>query len=241
MGLELVEFSMDIEERFGIKFTEETELDATVSSITDYVYQQLQSKDKRICYSSYCFYKLRSIVCETTDINKRKIRPSTHINSVIPYIEEKRLCRAVLGGIGKLAIGFPGKKFIPCIIGTLYLFLFLTTLLIFIISIIENIIAGIAVILFAIVLFLIIGFIDRIFLTNLVFPNIRLSDHFQTFGDVAKKMESNLTAKDVENISPNYTRTQILDILKHMLADNYGVKYEDMTETTDLVKDLNMG
>lgn len=98
MGLDLVEFVMAVEERFGIAIPDEDACKLeTVGNVYDYVLSkvQIEEPNNKVCLSSNAFYRLRRALMETSGLQRSEIRPGTLLADLTGKDRRRALWTAV--------------------------------------------------------------------------------------------------------------------------------------------------
>jgi len=89
MGLDLVELVIDVETAFGISIpNEDASKIITVGQLYDYIIANLPAQETKRCLSAAAFYQFRRALTDQFDVDRREVRPSTLIGSIVP--ERKR-------------------------------------------------------------------------------------------------------------------------------------------------------
>ena len=85
MGLDLVEFAMDVEKAFHFRFPDEdlAEL-ATPRLLIDYLVRNLPTAADHVCPSQRVFYRLRSALAHQLECPRSALRPDTSLLALIP-------------------------------------------------------------------------------------------------------------------------------------------------------------
>lgn len=90
MGLDFVEFIMEVEERFGISVTsEEIGKIRSVGDLISVIRSRISGAQSAICPCLTQFHRLRRFARETMDNPRLRIRPTTSLQAVLS-IEERR-------------------------------------------------------------------------------------------------------------------------------------------------------
>ena len=88
MGLDSVELVLRVEEEFEISITdEEAGKVRTVGQFYELILSKIQTTSD--CVSSKAFYKIRTSLVEVLGISRNMIRPTTHLEEIIPYVNRK--------------------------------------------------------------------------------------------------------------------------------------------------------
>lgn len=85
MGLDIVEFVMDVEESFGISIPDDTA--ATLSTprkLIDYVYGRVHKSDEARCLTQRAFYAVRHELTSRLNLHPSQLRPNTELRDVLP-------------------------------------------------------------------------------------------------------------------------------------------------------------
>src|SRR5437762_13438344 len=85
VGLDGVEQILAVEDAFQIHIAdEEAGSVSTVGDLHDLVVSKLQWQDSKRCLTSAAFYRTRSGIVDTLGIDRRKIRPATPLEILLP-------------------------------------------------------------------------------------------------------------------------------------------------------------
>jgi len=85
MGLDIVELFMAVEDAFQIHIeNEEAEKAGTVGALHELVIAKLQGQDSKRCLTSAAFYRTRRGIVGALGIDRREIRPSTPLDTILP-------------------------------------------------------------------------------------------------------------------------------------------------------------
>lgn len=85
MGLDSVELVMEVEKAFDIRIPDEqAEKMITVGAMHDWVWNNIEKKQKDKCASQALFYKLRKYCTESFDLPNYSFAPGTLLNDVFP-------------------------------------------------------------------------------------------------------------------------------------------------------------
>lgn len=85
MGLDLVEFTMDIEEAFGVTFSQDdAESIRTPRQLIDYLYAQVRQSDSKVCLTQRAFHRLRKAAQQELGAARSAVRPTTLWVSIVP-------------------------------------------------------------------------------------------------------------------------------------------------------------
>jgi len=85
MGLDIVEFVMAVEERFGMELPDaDMEKIATTRNLSDYICRRIELAPSEYCQTQRAFYRLRRALVELYDLPRNSIRRDTLLESVVP-------------------------------------------------------------------------------------------------------------------------------------------------------------
>lgn len=85
MGLDYVELILAVEDSFQIHIAdEEANTLSTVGDLHKLVVAKLRGQDTKRCLTSAAFYRTRRGIVETLAIDRRKIKPSTPLEAILP-------------------------------------------------------------------------------------------------------------------------------------------------------------
>ena len=90
MGLDIVEFVMEVEEAFALRIPDSVaEKILTPRMLIDYVYSQTIDPRKVGCLSQRAFYAVRRQLCERLDLPRSALRPTTDLLAVLPQLNAR--------------------------------------------------------------------------------------------------------------------------------------------------------
>ncbi|HEV3438778.1 MAG TPA: acyl carrier protein [Gemmata sp.] len=85
MGLDIVEFVMDVEESFGISIPDDVaERITTPRKLIDYIHGRVPHKSTSLCLSQRAFYSIRRALVQRVGLPRSQLRPGTDLLSVLP-------------------------------------------------------------------------------------------------------------------------------------------------------------
>lgn len=92
MGLDIVEFVMEVEETFAIRISDrEAEKILTPRMLINYVYSHAVHPGKVMCLSQRAFYAVRRELCARLALPRRSLRPKTDLLTVLPQQNAEHL------------------------------------------------------------------------------------------------------------------------------------------------------
>ena len=101
MGLDLMVFTMAIEEAFEIRFPDEDMLAITTPrKLIDYVIARVPKANADVCLSQRAFYRLRSSLVGQIGCSHSALRPDTPLLALIPIAERDAIWDRVRQDIG---------------------------------------------------------------------------------------------------------------------------------------------
>ncbi len=96
MGLDYVELILAVEDSFQIHIAdEEANTLSTVGDLHKLVVAKLQGQDTKRCLTSAAFYRTRRGIVETLAIDRRKIKPSTPLEAILPLSIRRKTWREI--------------------------------------------------------------------------------------------------------------------------------------------------
>jgi hypothetical protein len=109
MGLDLVEFTMEIEEAFDFRFPDEDTLGITTPRrLIDYLGQHLPAATDPVCLSQRAFYRLRQALATRLRSPRNAFRPGTPLLPIIPAASRNEIWDEVCTQVGAAsASGWP--------------------------------------------------------------------------------------------------------------------------------------
>ena len=85
MGLDIVEFVMDVEERFGIEIPDKDAQNLTTPRLlVDYILNKVKPGEDRGCLSQREFYRLRRALIGRRWTTRKKLKPETSLEQIVP-------------------------------------------------------------------------------------------------------------------------------------------------------------
>ena len=91
MGLDLVELAMEVEDAFGISIpNEDAEKIITVGQLYHFVVANLPAQETKRCLSAAAFYRFRLALTDQFGADRKAVRPSTLLASLVPERERRR-------------------------------------------------------------------------------------------------------------------------------------------------------
>ena len=92
MGLDTVEIVMEVEDTFGIVFSDEAAPQIrTVGGLHQYILECRRRNEQQGCATARMFRGIRRFLVETGSVPRRAIRPSTHLTSILPPRHRRRV------------------------------------------------------------------------------------------------------------------------------------------------------
>jgi len=92
MGLDIVEFIMEVEESFGVSIPDNAAQELTTPGrVIDYLHAQLPQAASGPCISQRAFYMLRRAIAETADVPRSLIHSNTVVGTILPNEDGRRL------------------------------------------------------------------------------------------------------------------------------------------------------
>lgn len=99
MGLDIVEFVMDVETAFGVELpNDELARIATPRQLMDFVHSRLPRADRVSCLSQQAFYTIRRVITTAYQAPAVRIRPRTPLAEALPGIDH----RIIWSEVGRL-------------------------------------------------------------------------------------------------------------------------------------------
>jgi len=116
MGLDIVEFVMEVEEEFKVSISDrEAERILTVGQLHAWLVDKLRAIPTGRCLSSACFYRLRRTLMALFQIPRHRIRPGTPLDDVIPVDNRRaawvRLNQALNDALPSASVSLPPLAF----------------------------------------------------------------------------------------------------------------------------------
>ena len=232
MGLDTVELVLDIEERFGISLPDEECQDViTVDDCYQLVLPKLNKADQEKCLTSATFYRIRKVIADAIGIDKRTLKPDTPLQKLLP-VDDRRMLWTSIGQ--RLALELPELNRSPgwnrTLIGIPLLNL-IAALVLALMSILE-------IEKFFIIVAL--GFVGTWILSIATESSKK---YFQpeslTLGALTKTVLA-LNVGSLNAEQEGLSKNDVYTILLEIIADNSGVKVEEIEPHHAFIDDLNM-
>lgn len=102
MGLDLVEFFMEVETRFGIDVPDADAAELrTARALIDYLLPRLNARPVAIpCRTQHTFYQLRSAIVDTGTAPREAVVLDARLDALLPTRAARRVFWSRLGGFG---------------------------------------------------------------------------------------------------------------------------------------------
>ena len=101
MGLEVLEFTLAVEEAFNVRFpNEDMPAIKTPRKLVDYLAAHLPLSDSDYCLSQRAFYRLRYFFSARIECQRSEIRPDTSLTGLVRAEEAKSVWEAVRRDMG---------------------------------------------------------------------------------------------------------------------------------------------
>ena len=238
MGLDTVELIMEVEESFGIGIPDaEAERIRTVGELYHYVLAKLRDPIRGTpgCLSAAAFYRLRRQLMSGFRIERRRIRPGSAMDDIIPKSERKAMWQRLGENLGwrlpeLVRPGWVRYAFLG-------LFLAWSATVIYAWDCLTGfaldaagasalaLLAGTAAIAVAV------DQLTRPLATGFPFPDIR--------GLIPMILASNFGTFRINN-PQGWDHHEVWEALKTIIAEQVGVSRDVLTESTSFVNDLGM-
>jgi hypothetical protein len=233
MGLDVVELVMDIEDEFGVDFTDEAaEHCHTVREVALYVYGLIESRplSAEICPSARRFHELRDRIESITPNRADALRPKSQVAEALPRGMRRRLWRTAGFALPRLQLPTWGRVFV----GLAGLGTFIVVGVCFVVGLRIDASASI-VLSGAIAIFLTIA------LYMAMFPARReLPDGINTLADLVRA-SLRVERKDGKWASGRPSFAEVLQRTRELASEQSGVPLEMVKPESNLFKDLEMG
>ncbi|MEN6459348.1 MAG: hypothetical protein ABFC63_10505 [Thermoguttaceae bacterium] len=232
MGLELVELVLDVEDTFGFSIADEdTASLTTVGKLYDYVLAHRFREKQDACLTSIAFYKVRRALMSVLDLPRDAVRVSTDLAAIFPRrrrrtwraIERATGCRLPflrrppwvvrLATVAALGLGFA----VPYSLG------------------LKPLGGGVLVGLLS-------AFASAFplaWVTELL--AVRLPPDVATVGQLAKAIVARNYQPLVAESRQSANDAEVWDTLRRIVAEQFGIRPDQVTRETSFVKDLVAG
>lgn len=123
MGLDDVEFLMDIEEQFSVVIPEDIpwSKDVTLGEIASYV-QGILEKKEELWFPAKAFHAFRQALMDNADIERRHIRPSTPLDEIIPSLWRRFLWKRIQFAMSAQKLKLPELRWagVGCVLAVIF-------------------------------------------------------------------------------------------------------------------------
>jgi acyl carrier protein len=221
MGLDAVDLIISIEDEFQIVISDEEAFKCeTPNLLTDLVYSKLRQSELDACPSMHGFYIVRKILMEQLTIPREKIKPETPLTELINKTNRDLLWKRLLSTLSMgEAIHAPLEK--PRWIKIVILISSLIVFVLFL-SITESAVFAILAAIFN----------SMILNTATLWFQSEFPKNFQTVKDLIR-IVTTLETKV-------WKREQVYNRVKMLVAEQLGLKDEDISPDSHFIKDLGM-
>jgi hypothetical protein len=231
MGLDAVEFVMEVEETFGIKIEDDEAVEIrTVGQFSDFIARKLHGINGHDCPTAKSFYRLRRSLISIFGMARKSVRPSTPLLPLLPLWGRSSLWRRLEKDLS-LRLPPLSNQSGTCIAWAMWLFpiaAFSTSM-----AISHDIFVAFAFALFALVPGVLLGYIFGIlFLPHTLRPKYR------TIGGLARGIVAFNYDKFVPNPPANVESEQVWNQLCELIVKQMGVKRETLHRGTRFVEDI---
>jgi acyl carrier protein len=230
MGLELLELVLNVEDAFGFSIPDEDAVGLnTVGKLHDYILAHRFPKDRNACLSSVTFYQIRRAMMSVLQLPRKDVRVSTELSAVIAK-RRRRVWRALEKATGFRLPQLRRPAWVTAIAALATIALAIATPVCFSLSLLHGAIVS------AIVAAYVVGYL-------LSWLTIPLAFEFQpdctTVGQLATATLARNYRAIVEQTNKNASDAEVWEMLRFIVAEQLGVRLNDITKETDFVKDLN--
>jgi hypothetical protein len=84
MGMDIVEFVMAVEDRFGLRIPNDVAATLTTPRVINYIYGVGPRQQGPQCVTQRCFYAVRRALSERLKLPRSVLRPKTSLRAVLP-------------------------------------------------------------------------------------------------------------------------------------------------------------
>jgi hypothetical protein len=104
MGLELLELTLEAEKVFNVRLKDEEVTECvTPRHFIDLVWSKLAVAKPPTCPSQHAFHQIRQAIVKVLNLPRRRVRPSTPIQDVLPSKSNKRKWRELRQALGPVS------------------------------------------------------------------------------------------------------------------------------------------
>ena len=229
MGLDIVELVLAIEDGFQIHIAdEEASTISTVGELHDLIIAKLKGQEAKLCLTSAAFYRTRRGIVEALGVDRRAIKPSTPLASLLPQNDRRAHWISIQNAMefevpelrhsSATQIAFVSSGVLLALISGFYFHLGL-------------------------------GWLMWLFIAGLVFGGLLLKaspalatefpNHDQTVGDLARDVLAANHAQLAEQVG-GWTKHDTWETLCRLIANQTGVRREAIRPEAGIVGDLGI-
>ncbi len=223
MGLDTVELVMDVEDHFGILLREEeSQKIRTIGDLADVILLRILASSTKTCPTIRVFYETRSLIRESLNSPKLRMRPSTKLIDLIPP-SKRRHCWSSIRCMQPWR--FPGLQMNrPMYVFTLTLIAIVYVIPFTLIPLEMWVISLSSSSLLAIVICVLMNRFRSEFPLN-----------YKTVGDLVRSSVGSIVATKRTNL---ISKELVLADLYPIVANQFGVDLDKLTQGTRFVEDL---
>jgi hypothetical protein len=230
MGLDLIEFVLDVEQSFGISLDgDDVAQIVTVGQFYDLVVRNTSGVRSPNCPTANAFHRLRQSLVSVLGIARNSIRPSMLTLRVLPFWKRRSIWRRLEADIG--------LKMPPLVnqagIGIAWALAIIVPVSFLVVAISTGVFVGFAASLFSLLPAVLLGYIYGI----VILPPVPYPQH-RTIGGLAKGVVAYNYDQFVSPPSATPENDETWDKLCEIIASQLGVKREGLHRETQFVKDL---
>ncbi len=237
MGLDMVELIMEVEETFDITIPDDdaSHILSSVGDLYHYILLKLPATEEGKCASAVAFYGFRRAAMAILGVERRHVRPRAATESIIPKRHRRTLWKRFSEELGWRLPELHRPGWVKAAIGGLIALQFVASLIawgswtgfakeVFPVVIVSLLFGWIPVLALAL-------YITRPFATRFAVECSTLR------GTVAKITRMNL---GVIARSAFFDHRQVWEVLRTLVAEQLGVRPEEVTESARFLEDLGL-
>lgn len=230
MGLETVEILLETEELFGIRIADDEASEIrTVGEFHELILRKLAMWDSTLCMTASAFYRLRRAIVDVMGVSRRQVHPQTPLAEVIPPGRRRRVWPILSEASGLRMPALRRPAAVTKALSWAGLLVFLAGLILWATGTAPLSISWGC------------GFIAISLAVVVTRPWAVCPDGTcKTIGDLARAVfDANPAA--LPRSTGAFDRADTWQSLARLIADQLGLRVEDITPSSRFVEDLNCG
>ena len=239
MGLDIVELVMEVEAAFDIAIDDrDAERILTVGDLFRYVLEKLELRDRvaHPCVSGAIFYRLRRALIDATGLDRRLVRPSARVESLVPVDRRHATWGALRRALG---LNLPALRFPTGLAGAILLAIptGLATTVVMYEARTGHRLGHPASVLMGLLLACV-PFLIAAYRLAAPFATVLPSESATVRGLVGAIVRDNYGRLGLRDASPEQDREVIRDALRSIIVAQLGVSPDEVSDNARIVDDL---